>query len=704
MTSDLANLSLHNPYGGSDDVLLGDGSGLQISHTGSLSLPSYTKPFFLNSVLCVPSLEKNLISVFQLCTTNGVAVTFTPTYFQVRDLLTGALRLEGTPKDGTYEWPISTSPKRPSLAFASAVKTSMSDWHSRLGHPAFPILQKLISKFHLPISSNVLMASPCNACSINKMHKLPFQILSFPLDIVFSDVWTSSLISVDGFKYYVIFVDHFTRYTWLYPLKQKSQVFEVFTRFKALVENRFQAKLRTLYTDNGGEYIALTSFLASHGISHMTSPPHTPEHNGISERRHRHIVETGLSLLSHTSMPKTLWTYAFATAVYLINRMPTSVLDFKTPFQCLHGHVPSYGKLRIFGCLCFPWVRPYASHKLDAKSTPCVFLGYSMTQSAYFCLDRQTSRIYTSRHVVFHETVFPFSVSTTNDQEDDAADSLTPSFPIVSVVPQTSQPPTSPSPLVVPQASTPIVQPGPPETEPDTSAAQPATAPTTTTQAPTSIDPLPTASQPTRVSTRTRKPVQKLNLHTKISPSLDKIPTSIKEALKSPHWRKAVSEEFNAQIGNRTWDLETLTDATNKVNVVGCRWIFTIKRNPDGTIARYKARLVAKGFTQRPGIDYHDTFSPVVKHASIRTVLSIVVSRNWNLRQLDVNTAFLQGHLKEDVYMMQPPGFLDKDHPQAVCKRGTMNCERFFCNQVSKILLQMRLCSSTTRMASSSTC
>ena len=240
MTSDLANLSLHNPYQGGDGVLLGDGSGLYISHSSSLSIPSYTRPFFLNKVLYVPALEKKLISVFQLCTANGVAVTFTPTYFQVRDLETGTLRLEGKPRDGTYHWPHLNSSK-PSLAFASAVKTTLSDWHSRLGHPAFSILQKVVSQFQLPLVSNALMAQPCNACSINKMHKLPFRNSTLrssqPLDVVFSDVWTSPIISVDGFKYYVIFVDHYTRYTWLYPLKFKSQVFDVFTRFKALVEN-----------------------------------------------------------------------------------------------------------------------------------------------------------------------------------------------------------------------------------------------------------------------------------------------------------------------------------------------------------------------------------------------------------------------------------------------------------------------------------
>lgn len=129
---------------------------------------------------------------------------------------TGALRLEGKPKNGTYEWPITRSSFRPSLAFASSINTTIADWHSRLGHPAFSILKTIILKFDLPLSSNGLFDKPCSACSINKMHKLPFTS-SFIQSKHPLDVWTSPLISIDVFKYYVLFVDHFTRYTWLYP-------------------------------------------------------------------------------------------------------------------------------------------------------------------------------------------------------------------------------------------------------------------------------------------------------------------------------------------------------------------------------------------------------------------------------------------------------------------------------------------------------
>lgn len=169
----------------------------------------------------------------------------------------------------------------------------------------------------------------------------------------------------------------------------------------------------------------------------------------------------------------------------------------------------------------------------------------------------------------------------------------------------------------------------------------------------------------TRAQNNIHKPIQKLNLTTTITSNHQLEPHTLPQALKDPQWRQAMSEEYDALVRNGTWDLVP-PDSTH--NLVGCKWIFRIKHLPDGSIDRYKARLVAKGFHQRPGVDYHDTFSPVVKPTTIRLVLSLAVNRGWSLRQLDVNNAFLQGHLSEDVFMAQPPGFLDRDNPTHVCK------------------------------------
>ena len=121
-----------------------------------------------------------------------------------------------------------------------------------------------------------------------------------------------------------------------------------------------------------------------------------------------------------------------------------------------------------------------------------------------------------------------------------------------------------------------------------------------------------------------------------------------------------MSEEYNALLHNSTWDLIPFHPSQN---IIGCKWVFRIKRNPDGSVARYKARLVAKGFHQRPGVDFTETFSPVVKPTTIRLILSLATTKGWQLRQLDVNNAFLQGSLSEDVFMQQPPGFTHPQYP-----------------------------------------
>ncbi|CAL8999019.1 unnamed protein product [Prunus brigantina] len=166
-------------------------------------------------------------------------------------------------------------------------------------------------------------------------------------------------------------------------------------------------------------------------------------------------------------------------------------------------------------------------------------------------------------------------------------------------------------------------------------------------------------------------------------------PTCFSQASKSHEWRSAMSEEINALLKNNTW---SLVPPSPHHNTVGSKWVFRIKRKPDGSIERYKARLVAKGFHQQPGIDYGETFSPVVKPTTIRTVLSVAISRGWPLRQLDVKNAFLHGLLQEDVHMTQPPGFIDPDRPNYVCKLhkslyGLKQAPRAWFHRISSFLV-----------------
>ena len=558
--------------------MIGDGTGLPITHTGSISFHTPNTSFQLNNVLCVPTMKKNLISISQFCLSNNVSIEFSSSSFIVKELRTGATLLKGKTKDGVYEWPSSTPIHSPLLAFSS-VKTTSSQWHHRLGHPASPILQHILSHYQINSSTSLSSDFLCNTCYCNKSHELSFSnssiVSSRPLQIIFSDVWTSPVLSNHGFKYYVIFVDHFTKYIWFYPLKHKYEVKDVFIRFKAIVEKHFTLKICTLYSDNGGEYLALANFLAINGISHLTTPPHTLEHNVYSERRYRHIVETGLSLLTHASIRLTFWPQAFANATYLINRMPTPTLNLSSPFAKFFGTSPNYSKLRIFGCLCYPWLRPYSSHKLDARSKPCVFLGYSLTQSAYLCFHPPTSRTYVSRHVKFVESVFPFPKASTpsSPTQPDLMSTWIPQPLHVPLPAAASSPATSPS-DVTPSVVQPIRQPLCVEPTHSTGSLTSATNTQSlppnstiiasssnppplqiTTSTPSTRQPTHTHTMITRAKNHISKPIQKLNLSTQLSPPTDIEPTTATQALKDQKWCRAKSQEYDALVRNGTWEL-----------------------------------------------------------------------------------------------------------------------------------------------------
>jgi len=152
-----------------------------------------------------------------------------------------------------------------------------------------------------------------------------------------------------------------------------------------------------------------------------------------------------------------------------------------------------------------------------------------------------------------------------------------------------------------------------------------------------------------------------------------------------------MNHEFNALMHNGTW---SLVPRSPTMNLVGCKWVFRVKRKPDGQIDRYKARLVAKGFHQQPGIDYSETFSPVVKPTTIRTVLSIAVTSNWFIKQLDVTNAFLHDFLQEHVYMIQPPGYVHPSFPDHVCHPkkplyGLKQAPRAWFSRLSSRLLEL---------------
>ena len=331
LTNELDKLTVRENYNGKDQVHAANGSGMHIHHVGQSTIPTSSKSLKLRDVLHVPSVTRSLMSVRRFSIDNNVLFEFHPHYFFIKDRRTREVLLRGQCRGGLYRVDLPTIKH-----IFSSVKVSCDKWHCHLGHPATQIVQHVLHNNQLPteaLHNNVI----CDACQQGKSHQLPFALssreISRPLEIIYSDVWGHAQTSVSGHNYYVSFIDGYSRFTWLYLLKRKSDVFSIFLQFQRHVERLLNHKIIHVQTDWGGEYQKLNKFFDDIGISHRVSCPHTHQQNGTAERKHRHIVETGLTLLAHASVPFRFSSDAFSTACFLINRLPSRVISMKTPLE-----------------------------------------------------------------------------------------------------------------------------------------------------------------------------------------------------------------------------------------------------------------------------------------------------------------------------------------------------------------------------------
>ena len=387
----------------------------------------------------------NLLLVHKFCLHNNCSSYFNANHIKIQDIPTGRLLYKGLSENGVYpiysknfnkspsyfnsmsfshkhsHFNSESSPhKHPSVvaSFPSSFHVNKQNkwllWHHRLGHPSDKVLDVALSSIdNISISDNNKSFSHCKHCLSGKMHQFSFPVSVFqaskPLELVHSNVWGPAPVkSSKDFQYYVLFVDEYSKFTWLYLLKHKFDVLNIFKFFEVTAENQLDSKIKVLRTDNSGEFTsnAFKNFCSSHGLIQQFSCPHTPQQNGVAERKHRHIVECALTMLSYSQLPPSYWSYAVSTAVHIINRLPTPILQNSTPWEVLFKYKPEITHLRSFGCVCFPLLRSYNTHKLLPHTTPCIFLGYPTHTKGYICQDPITSQIYISRHVHFNEEEF----------------------------------------------------------------------------------------------------------------------------------------------------------------------------------------------------------------------------------------------------------------------------------------------------------
>ena len=186
-------------------------------------------------------------------------------------------------------------------------------------------------------------------------------------------------------RYFILFIDDFTRMTWVYFMKEKSEVLTIFKRFKSLVENQSGRRIKVLRSDRGTEYTSneFNKFCEDEGIHHQLTVGYAPEQNGVSERKNRTIMEMARTMLAEKDMPKEFWAEAVYTAVYLLNRCPTKAVLNKTPIEAWSGRKPSAQHLRVFGSICYAHIPKEKRHKLEEKTQKGIFLGYSTQSKGY---------------------------------------------------------------------------------------------------------------------------------------------------------------------------------------------------------------------------------------------------------------------------------------------------------------------------------
>ncbi|RVW93240.1 Retrovirus-related Pol polyprotein from transposon TNT 1-94 [Vitis vinifera] len=447
--------------------------------------------------------------------------------------------------------------------------------------------------------------------------------------------------SWNGQQYFITFIDDYSRYGYLFLIHEKSQSLDVFKTFKAEVELQLNKRIKSVRSDRGGEYYGRYDGSGS------------PSMNGVAERRNRTLKDMVRSMISHSTLPEKLWGEALKTAAYILNRVLTKAAA-KTPYELWTGRKPSLKHFHIWGCPAE--ARPYKPHekKLDSKTVSSYFIGYAERSRGFKFYDPAIRSIFETGTATFFEDVEFGGRNQARNIVFEEEEGSTIAFDNV----QVSLPIIDQEVNLDPQPTDNIVQP---------LIANEDIAPEEQIQQPQE-------NMPLRRSTRERRNaisddyIVYLQEREVESGMMEDDPINFQQAMKSSNsqkWIEAMNEEYKSMQDNKVWELVPLPVGTKPI---GCKWIFKTKRDSNGNVERYKARLVAKGFTQKEGIDFKETFSPVSTKDSFRIIMALVAHYDLELHQMDVKTAFLNGDIDETIYMVQLENFVSEDSKNMVCK------------------------------------
>ncbi|GKB39181.1 retrotransposon protein, putative, ty1-copia subclass, partial [Tanacetum coccineum] len=486
------------------------------------------------------------------------------------------------PWDGIYEIDLSNSNtndrsmynvinKRAKLNLDSSLL-----WHYHLGHISKKHIEKLQHDGLLD-SIDTKYLEKCVSCLSRKMARKPYshqvERAKDLLGLIHTDVrGPFRIVSSQGASYFVTFTDDFNRYGYVYLLKHIHEVFETFKVFQKEVENQLEKTIKSLRSNRGGEYISqeFLDHLKEHGIIAHRTPSYTPQHNDVSKRRNRTLLDMVCSMMSQTTLPGSFWDYALESATRILNMVPTKKVE-KTPYEVWYRQALKLSYLKVWGCEALvkrdTLTKP---DKLEPRSINCIFVGYAKEIIGYSFYYPPENKVFVARNAEFFENslITQEASGSLEDLKLSQEEDTHPSKNTSSNHDEDNQEINEPQSDII----------------------------------------------PIRRSTRTRHAPDRMCLNIEADEyelgDLNE-PANYKAALLDPEsdkWLNAMNVEMQSMKDNEVWDL---VDLPPNGKTVGSKWLFKKKTDMDGAVHTFKARLVAKGYTQTLEIDYEETFSPV---------------------------------------------------------------------------------------------
>ena len=663
-----------------------DGNTLYATHIGKIKLDIIITNQYgedeecrltIKDVYYCPEMNTNLISLGTLVR-NGLSFGASKKRLTVTDD-DGDVIMEGALVNTLFKLRLSAVADSKARDVAKAMvagnpavrRETAKYWHETMGHLNYTDLAKLPGMVDGMQIVGPVKKEFCEPCVLAKQHRTPSRSPMSAVDGPFHRIHVDVLggkeslpRTVGGHKYAQTITDQDTRHRWVDFLKKKDDALPRLKNFVQYVQVQFRITVRIIRSDNGGEYDSeeAREWMRSMGIIQELTMPDSPEQNGLDERTNGILLSRARAQLIAARLPASLWAEAFRTAIYVLNRSPTSALD-RTPFEALHKFKPNLSRMHPFGLVCYAYdYKCKTRGKMAPRGFKCFFLGYEGTNQ-YRLWDGKKAQLVRRRDVVWG----PFGGSNSGpDDSVEASDDSHDQQPIAVAMP------------VPPKDLNPYIEishersPGQieeisdndhldsPEDDP------PGQNPPDNAFAPEIAGGEPNMRQERlRHSTRNEKKDYHQLHHkgfAKVARAAALIngfdePASYSEAISGPEreqWLQAMQKEWDSLKENKTWKL--VYPPPNR-SILRGRWVFKKKLGVDGRVARFKARWVVKGFLQRQGIDYNETYSGVVKAITSNILLAMAAKYDWEVDLVDIVTAFLYAGVKERIYVEQPTGF-----------------------------------------------